>query len=837
MKTLNLVNHTHWDREWYETFETYRGKLIEAIKLILKALDEGQFEYFMLDGQTIVLEDLKDVLEPHYYEKLETYIREGKIAIGPWYVLPDEFLVSGESLIRNLQIGIERSKELSVNEFVGYLPDTFGHIGQLPQIFKQLNISWSLLFRGVNKDKKSEGYFVGSDGTRIKTLILPLWTGYYNHFISYDSHKEKLEKYIEDITSYSHTEELLLLNGADHLVPYNKLRDRTLELEKELNIAIKQSSLVDYTRKLENIELNETINGEQRDESKAYILTNVASARTYLKLQNQSLEDELTTIGEPMELIKSLISCEYKHKYIKHIWKTLLKNHPHDSICGCSIDEVHKEMETRNMKIEHMINSIVHYASNDLIDFQPVDNKKIFVFNPHPYEIKTVLRSKILLPVEESFIALRDSEGSEIPIEVLSVEKKMIFKADVDLEPNWYEAKEYEIIFEANLKGIGFKEYHIVDGNPPCKNNVFEPILENEHIKAYVNENGYINVFDKENNKIYRDLNKFISTLDCGDEYTYSPPFNDVISMTAFKGVERVINNKLYKEMILNYELSQPEELNYERKGPSEKRVISEIKTVITLKEGSKTLEFNTMVKNKAKDQRLRVIFPIGSSVDSFYTDVSFDMVLRKPLKDICYDAEKLKEVKVNTYPTDSFVHVPKEFSVLHKGLQECEVTTVDENNDGVFLTLIRSVGWLSRDDIRTRGGGAGPKFETPEAQCIGENKFYYALSFNDNPALEAKLFRVKPRVIQGNSIKKELENILYLNNSKVMVSAFYKNEKGDNILRLYNLWEDAQEFEVLGQWKEIYKLDLLNNRQGVMDKTIIINPKEILTLSLAEES
>lgn len=831
-KRLNVVNHTHWDREWYESFETYRGKLVEGIKLVLSALDKGQFEYFMLDGQTIVLEDLKEVLEQNTMEKLEKYIKEGKIDIGPWYVLPDEFLVSGESMIRNLQIGIEICKGYGKKEFVGYLPDTFGHIGQLPQIFNGLGIKWTLLFRGV-KSNKSEAYFVGSDGTKIKTLILPLWTGYYNHFLSYEDYEDKLKKYVDDVEKFSTNGDMLLLNGADHLIPYSKLKDRLSELSKKLSLNIEQTNLIEYTKSLEKLELEDEIVGEQRDESKAYILTNVLSSRTYLKKQNQELEDEITLLSEPMELLKSLCNGEYKHRMLEHSWKTLLKNHPHDSISGCSIDKVHREMEIRNAKVSDMLKSIEYFAAKQVILWNAVDNKKLYVFNPHPYEYKTPVDCTLVLPIEANWFKLIDKNGSEVNTVIHSKERKNIFKADVDLEPNWYEVNEFKITFLGEFNSIGYSEYSIEESDAPISNSMLETKIENEFVKLWINSEGYIDVLNKSTGKKYARMNQIVSSMDCGDEYTYSPPMKDLLSRAKLETVDYIENNSLYQKMRLTYVLFQPKGINYDRKSPSEDRIESNIEVIVKLDKNSSTVYFETTVNNNAKDHRMRVVFPVGKMVEEYYTDVSFDVVKRKPLRNICYNVQKMKEMKVNTFPTDSYVKIPNEFSLIHIGTQECEVGNFGYDNDGVYLTLLRAVGWLSRDDISTRGGGAGPKFETLDAQCKGKYTFKYGLTFEENAAFEARKMRTSPKVIQGNEIKEGLENILSIDNSKVLISAFYKDINDNIVLRLFNTCDIEQKVKISSIWNEYNVVDLLgtgiNKERGILT----LKPLQILTIEL----
>ena len=134
--TLLVVSHTHWDREWYLPFQLYRIKLVRLIDRLLAILDsDPAYAYFMLDGQTVVLEDYLEV-RPERRADLEGYIRSGRVLAGPWYILPDEFLVGGEAVIRNLLRGHAIARQFGGVMEVGYVPDPFGQISQLPQILR-----------------------------------------------------------------------------------------------------------------------------------------------------------------------------------------------------------------------------------------------------------------------------------------------------------------------------------------------------------------------------------------------------------------------------------------------------------------------------------------------------------------------------------------------------------------------------------------------------------------------------------------------------------------------------------------------------------------------------
>ena len=176
-----IVPHTHWDREWYQTFQQFRVRLVHAVDKLLDILDgDPQFSHFMLDGQTIVLDDYLEV-RPEQEERLKRYTRSGRIQVGPWYLQPDEFLVSGESLVRNLQFGLQRASEFGGHMRVGYVPDTFGHIAQLPQILRGFGIDNAVFWRGVGAEAhKSEFYWAAPDGTQVLVIHLADALGYSN---------------------------------------------------------------------------------------------------------------------------------------------------------------------------------------------------------------------------------------------------------------------------------------------------------------------------------------------------------------------------------------------------------------------------------------------------------------------------------------------------------------------------------------------------------------------------------------------------------------------------------------------------------------------------------
>ena len=146
----HIVPHTHWDRAWYLPFQKYRYRLVELVDDLLDLMENNPKAYpsFELDGQTVVLEDYLDV-KPENEERIRKLVEKGRLNIGPWYVLPDEFIVGGEALVRNLLMGERTAKRWGGRSQVGYVPDPFGHVAQLPAILNGAGLDSFIFTRGA----------------------------------------------------------------------------------------------------------------------------------------------------------------------------------------------------------------------------------------------------------------------------------------------------------------------------------------------------------------------------------------------------------------------------------------------------------------------------------------------------------------------------------------------------------------------------------------------------------------------------------------------------------------------------------------------------------------
>lgn len=228
--TVHIISHSHWDREWYQSFEKHRMKLIELVDNILeKAENDPEFGGFFLDGQTIALDDYLEV-RPEKREQVEKCVREGKIQTGPWYILQDEFLTSGEACVRNLQVGMQEAARYGAIGNVGYFPDAFGNAGQMPQVLKQAGMDAVVFGRGVKpigpnnevtggqyESTYSEMMWASPDGTKLPGILFANW---YNNGVEVpvDEAEAKVywDKKLADARKFAATHQLLMMNGCDH---------------------------------------------------------------------------------------------------------------------------------------------------------------------------------------------------------------------------------------------------------------------------------------------------------------------------------------------------------------------------------------------------------------------------------------------------------------------------------------------------------------------------------------------------------------------------------------------------------------------------------------------
>lgn len=815
MPTLHLIPHTHWDREWYRSFEEFRFRLVKLVDKVLEILHEDPgYRTFLLDGQTIVLEDYLTI-RPEKRQELVDFVQQGRIQIGPWYILPDEFLVSPEATIRNLLLGQETAREFGPVMQIGYLPDTFGHIGQIPQIVKGFGMQTACAWRGL-PPLPYEVIWQAPDGSQVYLINLHL--GYGN---AYDlmanglpGFTEQVAEKNEQLAGLTRTPHRLLMFGTDHQMPHEQTAEavRRFRQEPVLDLDLQMSTLpayaqaaMDYARE-NNIHLP-VITGELRTCPQVNLLPGVLSARVWIKQRNAYCENLLERWVEPSDLWQTLWSSQPaapSHGYTNYLWKTLVKNHPHDSICGCSVDAVHEEMRTRFDKVEQAGELLVQDRLDGVA--QNVDGSRfnqnsfalVTVFNPLQYLRTDVVTAQISLPPAVSHIKLVDEQGKETPVTVLERESQTIANFDVDREgllgltsllyggtsdygiqsvaarqegetgiievvveqgkPTRNEAvqealekfQEYignETIQQfsvrahtpelakvqftaADVPGFGYRTWGLLPAKAPAESGNTDLAIENEFLRVSVEQNGTLTLHDVVSQTTYTGLHYFSDGSDVGDEYNYSPAEQDFILTSHDKLVSaEKLTFADHAELHLTWEMPLPAAIEPNRKKRSAATLPMRISSRIAVFPGVRRVQFATEVVQNSDDHRLRVHFDLPFRAETAWYDGHFDVVERpviEPRMDADWVEQRRPEVPQRAFCDAS--DGTKGLMLAVKGLPEVSVNPTGEDSMDIALTLLRCVGWLSRDDFSTRKGHAGPMLPTPGAQMHGSHHFEYAL-------------------------------------------------------------------------------------------------------------
>ena len=696
MKKVIAYFHSHWDREWYREFEEFRLRLIEVFNEVLVALESDELPCFYFDGQTSALEDYLEIY-PEKLEQVKKLIKEKKLRVGPFYCSADSFLVSGECLCRNLEIGIEKSKELGETEFIGYLSDTFGHSQSIPKILKSIGIDKACMWRGLG-DLPSD---LNWNGVDVTYLIQGYFQDFLNTSWSIEKKSETLKKYLDKIALKS-GDNILLPIGADHL---GIAKDIQNQLDN-LNLKDYEFEIATPFEYFEKISKRKTVKGEFLNNKLNFILPGVYSSRMDIKQANANSQWLLTRIAEPLQSI-----CHYyfdtqnKQKEIDYAYKTLIKNHAHDSIYGCSIDKVHEENLIRYKKVDSVSSGVIKRVIRDLSE----DNAPLSVINlsNFDYSGKVVIETENKLPKWLNAVKISSRKGftdkklyniQEIPVteDITTINQYLIDVKNLD-SFSLTQIKEENICRETYLKTT-------------------EKSIENANIKFEI-KNTKVVLTDKKNGEIYKDFITIIDRKDDGDSYNFG----------AVKG------DKPKKAVLKSYKLK---ESNHQRAIIS--LTFDMLKLDVILYNQIEFIEFEANWVNKTKNHILQIGFNLKEKITKTLNEDLFGTVERT--FDLDYDiyndipAPRGIELKPNTSPMQRFMST-QNFALFTKGNSEYEV-----NKNTLYLTLLRSTGIISNPKNSTRGTPAGPPLETPNLQQLGKNWAKFAIAFENK---QQDLFRL----------------------------------------------------------------------------------------------
>ena len=887
--TVHIISHSHWDREWYQSFETHRMKLIELVDNILdKAENDPEFGGFFLDGQVIAIDDYLEI-RPEKRAQVEKCIREGKIQTGPWYILQDEFLTSGEACVRNLQVGMQEAEQYGAVGNVGYFPDAFGNAGQMPQVLKQAGMEAVVFGRGVKpigpnnevtggqyESTYSEMMWESPDGTKLPGILFANW---YNNGVEIpvDEAEAKVywDKKLADARKFAATHQLLLMNGCDHQ-PLQKNITEASRVARKLypDIEFIHSDFKKYVEAMEK-EISEnfsTVKGEltSQETDGRWTLANTASSWIGLKQDNRAGETALERKAEPAAAMAQVFGKTYPEDQMTYSWKKLMQNHPHDSICGCSVDEVNEEMKTRFAKSRQVADAIyeesVEYLTNKVNTAAlPGDGEKIpfVVWNTSGVAKTQVVEKEIHVfrdynlfvwdgyeaaeQVELPAMVLRDADGNEVPAKIADAGIAFGYDLPDDRFRQPYMAKKVRVTFEAEVPALGYRTYYLETAEQLQNVDVVSGdanVLENDVMKVVVNEDGSYSLLDKKTGRTYENLGCYEDTGDMGNEYIYiQDTGKQVISTKGRKAEVSCVERNAFRTVVeIRHKMMVPsgmgEELQRQREmcidpytrvaKRSFELVEMDVKTVLTLEKSAKGLRVATTICNQAKDHRVRVIFPTGLHASTHMADSAFEVVRRN---------NRHNDTWTNPCGCERqqcFAAMEDEkggLLVANRGLYEYEI--LEEQENAIAVTLLRCVAEM----------GDWGYFPTPKAQQLGTfclefevvpyaagetgTAFEEGYAFQQDltvtqAGLERAFLRkpgqVKPELIEG---KLPLEmSFLAFEGNGIHMTAFKKGQKKDDLfVRFVNHMEQGEilSFKKEDWMKEVYRSNVIEEKDNVL--------------------
>jgi alpha-mannosidase len=427
--TVHLVPHTHWDREWYLPFQAFRMRLVGLLDELLQAMEADDRLRFTLDGQLATVDDYLEI-RPEATDRLAALVRSGRLAVGPWLILMDEFLVSGETIVRNLEMGTRRATELGRVMAVGYLPDMFGHIAQMPQILRRAGIDAAVVWRGVPEAIDRHAFTWRSpDGSAVRTEYL--WRGYGNArdlFDDPDRIDSKLRIYVEGVAALFGAADILAMYGEDHSIPlqgYADLVDRFNAGQDRFRIEV--ATLGAYLAETRDQgEAGPAWDGELRSSARANILMGVVSNRVDVRAAAATAERLLWRTAEPLLAIHGAGS--WPDRYLELAARRIVENSAHDSICACSLDPVVEQVLVRFAEASQIATGLADGTLRGWADALP--RGAWAVFNPSPVRRSDLV--EVDLPVADADgRSLLGPAGQSIPTQELARSQRTFDERDI----------------------------------------------------------------------------------------------------------------------------------------------------------------------------------------------------------------------------------------------------------------------------------------------------------------------------------------------------------------------------------------------------------------------
>jgi alpha-mannosidase len=768
--------HTHWDREWYEPHDVFRLRLVHVLDDIVRRLEVDPDFRFTLDGQSAAIEDYLEV-RPENRDRVEALVSAGRLAIGPFLILLDEFCCDGETIVRNLELGIASAERLGGAMPVGYLPDMFGHTAQMPQILNGFGITHAALWRGV-PDAVDEHAFAWSapDGSVVRCEYL--FDGYgsaLDLFAVPGQLTDLAVQYRAATRSWYGDDPVLGMYGTDHMAPAPDFMDRVREHNARAEATgapcLGVATLEEYLRRHDTdpvaLDTLPSVRGELRSHARGNILPGVISVRGDLKAAMAEAELQLTRA----ERLDALYSPEDHRAFFELAWHRVVESSAHDSVTGCGVDATADQVAARLATAAHVGRAVIERVAATLA--RSVPSGANLVVNTLPWarpvqaevvvttddkeappgtqllgDLETALGDELMssadlvkllrrihgrelfgqqieeyswAPSSLHFVVSEAPEGT-FDLARLTAEIHAVSEAADAADRSWRVSttarRRSRILVEADVPPLGHvavRPGHTSGGTPGGAVDVRDNRLSNDLVAIDIASDGTLTLTGPDGT-VLRGVGRLVDEGDRGDSYNYGPTSGArPVADPETVRTEVLAAGPLRGVIAVERTYRLPVALDHA--DPDRRAAQTEelrTRMLVELRRHEPFVRLSLEFINTVRDHRLRIHVPLGEAVEESFAAGQFDVTRRGRAAEGGWG-----EYPMPTFPATGFVSAGNAHVLLAK-LTEYEVVNAPFDGDELALTLLRAVGLMSVNVHPLRDEPAGSEIPVPGAQYVG---------------------------------------------------------------------------------------------------------------------
>lgn len=753
MKKVHVIQHTHWDFEWYFTRNEAIVQFVYHMDEVFAALEKQQVDYYLLDGQMSILDDYLDAY-PEKRAELRKWIKAGRLFIGPWYTQTDELIITGESIIRNLSLGMQMAQDLGGGQKIGYLPDSFGQGADMPKIYNGMDIHDAVFWRGLSADKTKAREFNWKSEDDSDVSVVNIKDGYFVGVgLIYDDNVKEVMKTIVDGTTLDDI--AFPVGGDQRYVDYN-LKDRINFYNQQLIDQDTQLVESNYPQLFTEIHKSkqqlDDVSGEFISSSVSKIHRSIYSSRYDQKYLNDKLERRMIYQLEPLMAMADRVGIPYKKSLLDKIWKLIVRNQAHDSAGGCNSDKTNQIILERLREADQLSYSTVDYLIRKIAESEVHKQaNQLTFFNTLPFAVQKNVKFQISLKSKNFEIFNGDEKLS---FDVWKTTKK--YHGQIKRDESQYAEEDYYYVYDCSAKvTIPALQWINLQVKPLSASEIAvvkaddSKLIKNHHYQVSYHD-GQLDLLNLQTSEKIADFIKFIDDGDEGDTYDYSPAYQDRIIDLDFSNAEIMCKSgQNQQNMVIQGDWLLPQNLKSRAEDGQDKVIKYELNISL---DDSNLINVHLLIDNQVEDHRMRAIIQTNTSTNKYsYADTGFGYIAHPTTDPHLHDWKKIgwHEEPTSIYPMLHYVNLHdnhRNVTVYAKGIKEYQIVGNDFNQ--IALTLFRSVGFLGRPDLQRRPGVAsGNQFTyipTPDSQLKEQLHFKFAIELNQefDPAQIMKQFQ-----------------------------------------------------------------------------------------------